>query len=42
VLLIKGVSFDYTATNVNYILNTAFNNSNTLLNQQTFARIGSA
>jgi hypothetical protein len=42
VLLIKGVSFDYTASNVNYILNTPFSNSFTLLNQQTFARIGSA
>ena len=42
VLLIKGVSFDYTASNVNYILNTPFSNSYTLLNQQTFARIGSA
>jgi len=41
-LLIKGVSFDYTASNVNYILNTPFTNSFTLLNQQTFARIGSA
>jgi hypothetical protein len=42
VLLIKGVSFDYTASNVNFILNTAFSNNFTLLNQQTFARIGSA
>ena len=42
VMLIKGVSFDYTASTVNYILNTAFPNSFTLLNQQTFARIGSA
>lgn len=41
-LLIKGVGFDYTASNVNYILNTPFSNSFTLLNQQTFARIGSA
>jgi hypothetical protein len=42
VLLIKGAGFDYTATNVNFILNSAFSNSFTLLNQQTFARIGSA
>lgn len=42
VLLIKGVGLDYTASNVNYILTTAFPNSFTLLNQQTFARIGSA
>jgi len=42
VLLIKGVSFDYIASNVNFVLNTAFSNNFTLLNQQTFARIGSA
>jgi hypothetical protein len=42
VLLIKGISFDYTASNVNFVLNTAFSNNFTLLNQQTFARIGSA
>jgi len=42
VLLIKGSTFDYTATNVNFVLTTAFPNSFTLLNQQTFARIGSA
>lgn len=42
VQLIKGMSYDYTASNVNYILNTPFTNSFTLLNQQTFARIGSA
>jgi hypothetical protein len=42
VLLIKGGSFDYTASNVNFNLNVPFSNSFTLLNQQTFARIGSA
>jgi len=42
VLLIKGGGFDYTASNVNFNLTTPFLNSFTLLNQQTFARIGSA
>jgi hypothetical protein len=42
VLLIKGGGFDYTASNVNFVLTTAFSNNFTLLNQQTFARIGSA
>jgi hypothetical protein len=42
VLLIKGGGFDYTASNVNFNLTTPFTNSFTLLNQQTFARIGSA
>ena len=42
VMLIKGAGLDYTATNVNFVLTTAFSNSFTLLNQQTFARIGSA
>jgi hypothetical protein len=42
VLLIKGSTFDYTASNVNFNLNVPFSNSFTLLNQQTFARIGSA
>jgi hypothetical protein len=41
-ILAKGVSYDYTATDANWILNTAFNNNVTLLNQQSFARIGAA
>ena len=41
-LLTKGSGKDYTATNANWLLTTAFNNSVTLLNQQTFARIGAA
>lgn len=40
VLLIKGD--DYTASSGGYNLTTAFDNSNTLLNQQTFARDGAA
>jgi hypothetical protein len=40
--LIKGSSYDYTATSAGYNLVTAFNNNFTLLNQQTFARIGAA
>jgi hypothetical protein len=41
-LLIKGSGYDYTATSSNYNLTTAFTNNFTLLNQQTFARIGAA
>lgn len=41
-LLTKGSSYDYTASANNYILTTAFNNNSTLLNQQTFARMGAA
>jgi hypothetical protein len=42
VMLAKGSSKDYTATNANWLLNTAFDNNVTLINQQTFARIGAA
>ena len=42
VLLSKGVGYDYTATSTNWLLNTAFPNSSTLLTQQTFARDGAA
>jgi len=42
VLLIKGSGYDYTATSSNWLLSSAFNNSVTLLNQQTFARDGAA
>lgn len=41
-LLAKGSSYDYTATSATYLLSSAFNNNFTLLNQQTFARIGAA
>jgi hypothetical protein len=41
-LLTKGSGYDYTASANNFILTTAFNNNVTLLNQQTFARIGAA
>lgn len=41
-LLAKGASYDYTATSATYLLNTAFDNNFTLLNQQTFARIDAA
>lgn len=41
-LLAKGAGYDYTATANNYTLTTAFNNNSTLLNQQTFVRIGAA
>ena len=41
-LLIKGVGYDYTATSTNWILSTAFPDSFTLINQQTFARDGAA
>lgn len=42
VLLAKGSGYDYTATSTNWILSTAFPDSFTLLNQQTFARDGAA
>ena len=38
----KGASYDYIASSSNFILNTAFDNNVTLLNQQTLARIGAA
>lgn len=41
-ILAKGSSYDYTATSSGYNLTTAFQNNYTLLNQQTFARIGAA
>lgn len=41
-LLSKGSTADYTSTSAGYNLVTAFNNNFTLLNQQTFARIGPA
>ncbi len=41
-ILTKGASYDYTATTAGYNLTTAFNNNFTLLNQQTYARIGAA
>jgi len=41
-LLSKGTGYDYTASASNFILSTAFTNNITLLNQQTFARIGAA
>ena len=41
-LLAKGSGNDYTATSSGYNLTNAFNNNFTLLNQQTFARIGAA
>lgn len=41
-LLAKGSSYDYTATSAGYNLTQAFNNNYTLLNQQTFARMGAA
>ena len=41
-LLAKGSGYDYTATSTNWILTTAFPDSSTLLNQQTFARDGAA
>jgi hypothetical protein len=42
VLLTKGSGYDYTASSSNYNLAVPFNNNFTLLNQQTFARIGAA
>lgn len=41
-LLAQGSSYDYTANPSGYNLTQAFNNNFTLLNQQTFARIGPA
>lgn len=41
-LLTKGVGYDYTSSAASWVLSTAFNNNDTLLNQQTFARIGAA
>ena len=41
-LLTKGAGYDYTASANNYILTTAYDNNSTLLNQQTFARMGAA
>jgi hypothetical protein len=41
-LLAKGSGYDYTANSGGYNLTQAFNNNFTLLNQQTFARIGNA
>jgi hypothetical protein len=41
-LLTKGSGYDYTAAAASYVLTTAFSNNITLLNQQTFARIGAA
>ena len=41
-ILAKGSGYDYTATSTNWILSSAFTNSTTLLNQQTFARDGAA
>jgi hypothetical protein len=41
-ILAKGSGYDYTASSANYILNAAFNNNVTLLNQQTFYRSGAA
>ena len=41
-LLAQGSSYDYTATSSGYNLTQAFDNNFTLLNQQTFARIGPA
>jgi hypothetical protein len=41
-LLTKGSGYDYTASSVNFILATAYDNNSTLFNQQTFARIGAA
>jgi hypothetical protein len=42
VLLAKGSIYDYVSTSAGYNLTQAFNNYFTLLNQQTFARIGPA
>lgn len=41
-LLAQGSSYDYTANSSGYNLTQAFDNNFTLLNQQTFARIGPA
>lgn len=40
--LVKGGSYDYTASSAGYNLTAAFDNNFTLLNQQTFARDGAA
>jgi hypothetical protein len=42
ILLTKGSIYDYTATSAGFNLIQAFNNNFTLLNQQTFARVGPA
>ena len=42
VMFAKGAGKDYTATNANWLLTTAFDNNFTLINQQRFARIGAA
>ena len=42
ILFAKGLGYDYTASTSGYTLNTPFDNNFTLLNQQTFARIGPA
>jgi hypothetical protein len=41
-ILAKGSGYDYTATSTSWVLATAFPDSLTLLNQQTFARNGAA
>ena len=41
-ILAKGTGYDYTASSANFILSNSFHNNSTLLNQQTFARIGAA
>jgi hypothetical protein len=41
-LLTKGSGFDYNAYAASWVLTTPFGNNDTLLNQQTFARIGAA
>jgi hypothetical protein len=41
-LLTKGSGYDYTASAASWVLTTPFDNNITLLNQQTFARIGAA
>jgi hypothetical protein len=41
-LLTKGSGYDYTAAASSYVLAAPFNNNVTLLNQQTFARMGAA
>lgn len=41
-LLAKGASYDYTATTSGFNLAVAYDNNFTLLNQQTYARIGAA
>jgi len=41
-MLVKGATYDYTATATNFILTQPYDNNFTLLNQQTFARIGAA